>query len=153
MNSTCAVIGCCLWSIRVQIHGWHNLQETCFLCFAKHGKRFWKYLWDNFRLISKWKPGRKFSRSYLQRRKMEKWRQKEFLTTWECLNCKKFSQQLPMCVITTRDSLFCKTFSPFFCLIEQVKTLKNFSKKLYISKIKQKKRGDDKSSIWDLKNA
>ena len=31
-------------------------------------------------------------------KKMVKWRQKELLTTWECLNCKKSLQQLPSCV-------------------------------------------------------
>ena len=46
---------------------------------------------------------------------MEKRRQKEFLTSLERLNRKKSSQQLPSCVIATRDSLFCKMFSPLFC--------------------------------------
>ena len=148
-----AVIGRCPWSIRVQIHGWHRKNLVFFVLLNTVRGFENNYLWDNFGLISKWKPGKKFSKSYWQRRKMEKRRQKEFLTAWECPNCKKFSRQLPMCVITTRDSLFCKTFSPYFCLIAQVKTLKTFQKKLYISKIKQKRRGKDKSSIWDLKNA
>ena len=55
------------------------------------------------------------------------------------VNCKKTSQRLPSCVITTRDSLFCKMFSPLICY-EQVKTLKNFKKKLVTSKIKTKKK-------------
>ena len=46
---------------------------------------------------------------------------------------------MPSCVIATRDSLFCKMFSPLFCF-EQEKTVKNFSKKLYTSKIKKKLR-------------
>ena len=38
---------------------------------------------------------KKFTTSYLQRRKMEKWRQKEFLTTLRMsINCKKSLQQL-----------------------------------------------------------
>ena len=57
---------------------------------------------------------------------------KELLPT--CLNYKKSSQQLPSCVIATRDSLFCKMFSPLFCF-EQEKMLKSFSKKLCTSKI------------------
>ena len=55
------------------------------------------------------------------------------------LNYKKSSQQLPSCVIATRDSLFCKMFSPLFSF-EQEKTLKNVSKKLCTSKMKQKKK-------------
>ena len=87
----------------------------------------------------KWKLRKKFSRSYLQRRKMEKRRPKKLLTTWQCLNYKKSSQQLPSCVFATRDSLFCKMFSLLF-FFEQEKTVKNFSKKLYTSKIKKKLR-------------
>ena len=122
---------------------WMTSRETWFDCFVQHGVRFWKYLWHNFGLINKWKAGKKFRRGCLQRRKIKKWRQKEFLTTWECLNNKKSSQQLPLCVITKRDSLFFKTFSTFLCF-EQVKTLKNFSKKLCTSKIKKKRRSEDK---------
>ena len=58
----------------------------------------------------KWKLRKKFSRSYLRRRKMEKRRPKKLLTTWQCLNYKKSSQQLRSCVFATRDSLFCKIF-------------------------------------------
>ena len=82
---------------------------------------------------------------------MEKRRQKELLTTWKCLNFKKSSQQLPSCLIATEpDSLFCfRHYSEF----EQEKTLKNFSQKLYTSKIKKKRIRETKSSAWDLKNA
>ena len=71
-----------------------------------------------------------FNKSYLQARKMEKRGQKDLLTTFECLNYKKSSQQLPSCFIAMRDSPFCKMFSPVFCF-ELEKTLRNFSKKLY----------------------
>ena len=40
-------------------------------------------------------------------------------------------------------------FSPLFCF-EQVKTLKNFSKKLFTSETK-KEEAETKSSVWDLK--
>ena len=56
------------------------------------------------------------------------------------------------CVIATRDSLFCKMFSPLFWF-EQEKTLKNYSKKLHASKIKKKGEAETKSSDWDSKNA
>ena len=92
------------------------------------------------------KTSKKLSKSYLQRRKMEKQREKEFFTTKACLTYKKSSQQLPSCVIVTRDSLFCKMFSPLFCF-EQEKTLKNFSKKLYTSKIKKKKKKKQRRNI------
>ena len=49
------------------------------------------------------------------------------------------------CVIATRDSLFCKMFSPLFWF-EQEKTLKNYSKKPYASKIKKKGEAETKSS-------
>ena len=52
-------------------------------------------------------------------------------------------QEIFTTVATKRDSLFFKTFSTFFCF-EQVKTLKNFSKKLCTSKIKKKRRSEDK---------
>ena len=83
---------------------------------------------------------------------MEKRGQKELLTTLECLNHKKSSQQLPSCFIATRDSPFCKMFSPLFC-VEQEKALKNFLKKLYTIKIKKKEEAETKSSARHLKNA
>ena len=61
-----AVIGRCLWSIRVQT--WMTSRENCFLCFVQHGARFWKCLRDYFEL-SKWRPLEKVSRSCLQTRK------------------------------------------------------------------------------------
>ena len=70
-----------------------------------------------------------------KKKKMEKRGQKELLTTLECLNYKKSSQQLPSCFIAMRESPFCKMFSPLF-RFEQEKTLRNFSKKLYIINIK-----------------
>ena len=92
-------------------------REICFLCFVQHNARFWKCLWDFFG-FKRVKTSKKFSRSYLQRRKMEK-RKKKLLTTWECLNYKKSSQQSPSCVLSTRDSLFCKMFSPLFSLVQE----------------------------------
>ena len=66
------------------------------------------------------------------------------------LNYKKSLQQLLKCVIATGDSLFCKMFSPLFCM--EQKTLKNSSKKRYISKIKEKE-AETKSNVRDLKKA
>ena len=89
----------------------------------------------------------KFRMSYLQRGKMEKQRRKEYLTTWECLYNKLTGRKLHeswSCVIASRDSLICKMFSPLFCF-KQVKTLKNFSRKLFKSKIKEKRRNRDEN--------
>ena len=83
---------------------------------------------------------------------MEKHRQKELLTTWECLNYKKSWQELTSCVITTRDSLIFKMFSPIFCF-EQEKALKKLSKKLCTSKIEKKKISWDEKKRLGLKNA
>ena len=73
-----------------------NVTEDLFyLFFFQHGVRFWKCLWDYFGL-SKWKSRK--NQELFTTKKMVKWRQKELLTTWECLNCKKSLQQLPSCV-------------------------------------------------------
>ena len=53
-------------------------REICFLCFVQHDARFWKCLWDFFG-FKRVKTPKKFSRSYLQRRKMEKRKQKKAL--------------------------------------------------------------------------
>ena len=140
VNATRAVIGRCLWSIKAQIYVWSHGKLVFFVLFNM--ARGFENVCEIISDWGKWKLRKKFSRSYLQRRKMEKRRPKKLLTTWQCLNYKKSSQQLPSCVIATRDSMFCKMFSPLFCF-EQEKTLKNFSKKLYTSKIKKKRRSRD----------
>ena len=71
---------------------------------------------------------------------------KEFFTASECLNHKKSSQQLTSCVVATRNSLFCKMFSP---CVEQEKTLKNSSRKLYVIKMTKKEEAETKSSVWE----
>ena len=84
---------------------------------------------------------KKISRSYLQRRKMEKQRQKEPFTTRECLNYKKSSQLLPLC---------CHWYEIRCCgnvlaiiLLWGRKDIENFSKKLYTHKMKNKRRSRD----------
>ena len=71
-----------------QIHGW------------RHGKLVFFVLFNTARGFENvceimWQSRKKFTRSHLQILKMEKWRQKEFLTTWDCPNWKKSSQPLP----------------------------------------------------------
>ena len=80
--------------------------------------------WDYFE-FSRCNPPNSFSRNYLQRGKMENRRQKEFLTTLECLkttrnlhnNCHRVS------CIAMRDWQICQTFSRLFCF-ERVKALR-----------------------------
>ena len=126
-------------------------RETCFLCFVQHDARVWKCLRDYFGL-RKLKPWKTFSRSYLQRRKIEKRRQIEFSDNLRMPKLQEnFTTQLSSWIIAMRDSLFYKMFSPLFCF-EPVKTLKNFSKKLFTNKTKKiKEEGETKSSVWDLK--
>ena len=91
--------------------------ETCFL-FENVYEIISEKECENFQ--------KNLSGSYLQRREMKKRRQKEFLTNWECLNCKKSSQLFLM-----TDSQFCKMFSRLFCF-EQVKARKSFSENLFM---------------------
>ena len=82
-----AVIGHYPWCIRTYRYMYvDEVMENLFSLYCSTWHAVRKCLWDFFRL-SKWKPQKKLSRSYLQRKKMEKRRQKEFLTTWECLYC------------------------------------------------------------------
>ena len=69
----------------------NNVRGNLFSLLCLTWRALFKMLWDYFGL-SKWKPRKKFSRSYLQRRKIEKRRQKELLTTWEGLKYKKSSE-------------------------------------------------------------
>ena len=58
--------------------------------------------------------------------KNEKWRKGDKKSSWVLKNpqtYKQSSQQLLSCVVATRDSLFCKMFSPLFCF-EPEKKLK-----------------------------
>ena len=57
----------------------------------------WRTVLQDYIGLSTWKPRKQFTKSHSQTRKMVKRRQKEFLATWECLNCRKISQQLILC--------------------------------------------------------
>ena len=151
-----AVIDCCPWSIRVHADTWMTSWENCFLCFAAT----WRTDFEHVCLIISDLEGeskeKKFTTSYLQRRKMEKWRQKEFLTTLRMsINCKKSLQQLNCdhCVIAVRDLLFRKMFRTLFCF-EQQKTSKTLrSNCTQVRWRKKKKQRRQVYITWDLKNA
>ena len=124
VNATRTVIGRCPWSIRVQIHGWRHGKLVFFVLFNM--ARGFENAYEIISNLSKWKPPKKISRSYLQRRKMEKRRPKKLLTTLQCLNYKKSSQQLSSCVIAMRDSLFCKCFRHYSALSKKRRCRKSF---------------------------
>ena len=73
MLATSAMIGRCPWSIRVQIHDWRYGKLLYFVLFnmARGFENAYEIILD----LSKWKPRKKISRSYLQTKKMEKRRQ------------------------------------------------------------------------------
>ena len=88
-------------------------REICFLCFVQHNARFWKSLGDFFGFKRVKTPKSLAGAIY----KEEKWRngnKKKLLTTWECLNYKKSSQQSPSCVLSTREM-----FSTLFSLVQE----------------------------------
>ena len=78
MPATRAVIGRCPWSTRVQIN--RDVIENLFSLFCSK----WRAVLKTFARLFQIKVSE--SRSYLQRRKMEKRIQKGLLTTWKCLN-------------------------------------------------------------------
>ena len=134
---------CALWLViavdLLEYRYMNDITRNLFSLFCSTWHAVLKMLVRLFRIEASESYGKKFSRSYLQGRKMEKRRPKKLLTTWQCLNYKKSSQQLPSCVFATRDSLFCKMFSLLF-FFEQEKTVRIFSKKLYTCKLKKKLR-------------
>ena len=133
----------------MQIHGWHH-GKTVFFVLLNMAHRFEQVCLIISDLEGESKE-KKFTRSYLQRRKMEKWRQKEFLTTLRMsINCKKSLQQLNCdhCVIAARDLLFWKMFSHII-LLWATKDFKNPSKKLYTSKMAKKEEAET-TGIYNL---
>ena len=129
-------------------------RETCLIYFVQNGAQFWKYLLDCFGL-SKWKPRKKISRSYLQRGKMKKGKQREFLITWESLNYKKSLQQLPSHRVSSlrETRCFAKCFRHYFGLSKKRRWKSIRRNYMYASKIKKKGEAETKSSDWDSKNA
>ena len=117
-------------------------------CFLQHGARFWKCLWDFFGL-SKWKPGNSLAGAVYKAQKWKNGTKKVLDLRMPILHANKLHNSCHGGKSPTRDSPFWKKFSPLFYL-EQMKTLKNFSKKLFTSKLKKKKReAKTKRSVWD----
>ena len=120
VNAMCVVIGHCPWYIRVQIHGWRHAKLVFFVLFNM--ARGFENVWDYFGL-KKVKSSKKVQQELFTRKKNIETGQKKLLTTLECLNYKKSSQQLPPCVIAMRDSQICEMFSRLIWF-ERVKVLK-----------------------------
>ena len=145
-----AVIGLCPWPVK-STDTWMASCETCFLCFVQHGAWFWKCLWEyrtncsldyywasesleksstgvsyNEKKMEKQETKRVLDNIYLRMPK-----QQEIFTT-VAIVCNP-------CITATRDSQLCKMFLQLFCF-EQVKTLKNFSQKLYTKDKQEKKK-------------
>ena len=132
----------CDWSLPMIYQStdtWMTSRKTCFLCFVQHGARFWMCLWHYFGL-KQVKSLKMFNRSYLKERKTEKRETKRVLDYFRMpktiRNLHNSCHRVSSLWETRR---FCKMFSPLFCL-EQGKTLKNVSKKLYTINIKKKKK-------------
>ena len=89
-----------------------DIMGNLFSLFVQHGKQFWNSLLEYFGL-SKWRPQKKFSRSYLKRIRMEEPRQKAFLMTWKSLNWKKSSQKLHHASSLQETSSFKNVFMIF----------------------------------------
>ena len=149
------LIGCCPRSIRVQINGW---RVNLFSLFCSTWRAVLKVFVRLFRTKASETLEKCLRGGILK--KMEKRRQKEFLTTWGCVNNKKSSQQFPSCVIATRlQNVFAiiltwtrKEVEKLFeeTVYKYIHTYINFIKvSRYLSAIKKKRR----SRVWDLYNA
>ena len=145
MLATSAMIGRCPWSIRVQIHGWRYGKLLYFVLFnmARGFENAYEIILD----LSKWKPRKKISRSYLQRKKMEKRRQNLKKTLYNLRMPKLQEIFTAVAIVCHRyeTRCFAKCFRHYSALSNKRRCRKKFSKKLYTYKTK--------SSVWDIKNA
>ena len=130
-----------------------DVTGNLFNLFCSKWRAVLKILVRLFR-IKQVKASKKAKQELFTKRKNEERETKRVLDSLRKLKLQEIftTVVIASCVIATRDSLFCKMFSPLFWF-EQEKTLKHYSKKLYASKIKKKGEAETKSSDWDLKNA
>ena len=130
-----------------------DVTGNLFNLFCSKWRAVLKILVRLFR-IKQVKASKKDKQELFTKRKNEERETKRVLDNLRKLKLQEIftTVAIASCVIATRDSLFCKMFSPLFWF-EQEKTLKNYSKKLYASKIKKKGEAETKSSDWDSKNA
>ena len=124
---------------------WMMSRETCLICFVLKWRAVLTILVRLFR-IKQVKASKKVKQDLFTKRKIEERETKRVLDYLRKLKLQEIftTVAIASCVIATRDSLFCKMFSPLFCF-EQEKTLKNYSKKLYARVVKEAPVGTDQS--------
>ena len=144
VNATRAVIGLCLWSIRVQIHSlrWHHGKLVLFV-FFNMGALFWKCLSDYLGL-KQVKASKKDEQELFTKKKNG---ETETTGALEYLRIPKTARNLHnSChrVSSLRGTrCFAKCFRYCSALSKKRSWKLNFSKKLYTSKIKKKRRRRD----------
>ena len=139
--------------LRVQIHGWRHVKLVFFVLFNMvHGfenvceSTVQTVVWI---IIEQVKALKKVQQELVTTKK--KWRnrrQKEFLTIfiWECLNSKKSSQLLPLCVIPASPLQETHSCAKCFCnysALSKWRHWKTFHRNC-IQKINKKRRSRDK---------
>ena len=103
----CECYACCDWSLSTiywSTDTWMMSRETCFLCFVQHGAQFWKCIVRLFRIKASKSLGKSLAGAIAKKKNWKKGDPKKLLITWECLNDKKSSKQLPSCVIAGRET-------------------------------------------------
>ena len=123
-----------------------DVTGNLFNLFCSKWRAVLKILVRLFR-IKQVKASKKDKQELFTKRKNEERETKRVLDNLRKLKLQEIftTVAIASCVVATRDSLFCKMFSPLFWF-EQEKTFKKYSKKLYASKIKKKGEAETKNS-------
>ena len=151
VNTMRAMIGRCLWTIKVQTHGWRH-GKLVFLCFPQHNARFWKCLRDYFGL-SKWRHWNVFSRSCLEIKQKQRNRDKKSSWWLEIALTGRREILTIVAIVCHRYERHAvlKMVSRLSC-VEQVKALKNFRRNCR-QVTKDKEEVGTKGSACALQNA
>ena len=117
-----------------------DVTGNLFNLFCSKWRAVLKILVRLFR-IKQVKASKKVKQELFTKRKIEERETKRVLDNLRKLKLQEIftTVAIASCVVATRDSLFCKMFSPLFWF-EQEKTLKKYSKKLYVCKQDKEKR-------------
>ena len=137
-----AVIGHYPWAIRTYRYMYMDeVMENLFFLYCSTWHAVSK-IFVRFFQIKQVKASKKVEQELFTKKENGKTETKRVLENAYTV-CKKTSQQLPSCVIfATRVSLFCKIFSAF--LLWANEDVENLLKKLFTSKIRKKRRSEDK---------
>ena len=116
----------CDWSLpviyQIQIHGWRHGKLAFFVLFNM--ARGFENVCEIISDWGKWKLRKKFSRSYLQRRNMEKRRPNQLLTTWQCLLQEIFTTVAIVCPRYERLAVLQNVFAIINILLRARKSVK-----------------------------